>query len=229
MATVLVVDDEPDIRGLLTEILTGEGHQVQAAAQGSEALDMVRQRTFDLALVDIWLPGLNGLNLLAQFRDLAPEMPVVIITCRPAYETAMQAWRGGAYDYVEKPFVPKELLAVVRRVLTKSRSPARVQVGELTLDLAAQRVWRGEQELSLTPREYELLAHLVRRAEEVVTWEELLAEVWGYPPDRGSMETVRSCAKRLRRKIEPDPGRPRYLVAVWGRGYRWEVAPTRAD
>lgn len=229
MATILVVDDEPDIRRLLTETFALEGHKVQTAANGSDALDMVRQRAFDLALVDIWLPDRNGLDLLAQLRGLAPQMPVVVITCRPAYETAMRAWRGGAYEYVEKPFAPEELQAVVRKALAQSRPPARIQVGELTLDLAAQRVWCGERELALTPREYELLVYLVRRAGEVVTWEELLAEVWRYPPDVGSAETVRSCAKRLRRKIEPESGQPRYLVTVWGRGYRWEMTPVQAD
>jgi len=94
MATILVVDDEPDIRELITDVLAVAGHKVQTAAHGAEALDMVRQQPFDLALVDIWLPGLNGLDLLAQLRNLVPKMPVVIITCRPAYETAMRAWRG---------------------------------------------------------------------------------------------------------------------------------------
>jgi len=125
---------------------------------------------------------------------------------------------------VEKPFAPAELLAVVHRALAESRAPARMQVGELTLDLAAQRVWRGKQELSLTPREYELLVYLVRRAGEVVTWEKLLAEVWGYPPGAGSPETVRVVVWRLRQKVERDAAHPRWLVTVRGKGYRLEMA-----
>jgi len=143
MATILVVDDDPDIRNLLTDFLTSEHYMVQTAADGSDALHMVQSRAFDLALVDIWLPGMSGIELLEQLKSLAPDMPVLIITCRPAYETAVQALRSGACDYVEKPFALDNLRTTVRKTLEKHCPPTQIRVGELIIDLQARQVWRG--------------------------------------------------------------------------------------
>jgi DNA-binding response OmpR family regulator len=229
MATILVVDDDSDIRSLLTDFLTNENHLIQTAADGSEALHMVESRPFDLALVDIWLLGMSGIELLEHLRDLAPEMPVVVITCHPAYETAVQALRSGACDYVEKPFDLKNLRTTVRKALEQHCPPEQIRVGELVVDLLAGKVRRGEQLLTLTPTELAILAYLARRSGQIVTFDELLVHVWHCRSEVGSKEQVRTVVWRLRQKIEQDPTRPRWLVTVRGMGYRLETSPNEGS
>jgi DNA-binding NtrC family response regulator len=119
MVSILVVDDAPDVRKLLTDFLTAEGYMVHTASDGSDALQIAQGKTFDLAMVDIWMPGMSGIELLKRLKDLAPEMSVVIITCRPAFDTAVKALKGGASDYVIKPFVLDDLRMTVRKALER--------------------------------------------------------------------------------------------------------------
>jgi two-component system OmpR family response regulator len=129
-------------------------------------------------------------------------MPVVIITCRPAYATAVQTLRSGACDYVEKPFALDALQTTVRKTLEKHCPPTQIRVGEFVVDLLARQVWRGEQVLTLTPTEFEVLAYLARRTGQTVTFEELLAHIWPCPLEVGSKEQVRTVMWRLRQKVE---------------------------
>lgn len=163
MALILVVDDEPDIQRLLTEILNLEGHAVHTAADGLEALHRVRRQCFDLALVDIWLPGLNGIELLNRLKHARPTLPVIIITCRPAYMTCVLALRMGACDYVEKPFNVANLRATVQRALAKENQPAEQEEHWNATQLACALPWlAGSEQIcdSLSMREKQVLARL---------------------------------------------------------------------
>ncbi len=222
---LLVVEDDNDCRAFLTDLLTGEGYRVTGVRTGEEALTALGQTPFDLLLLDIGLPGLSGLELLAHVRQAIPSLPVLLVTGRPSVETAVEGLRLRADDYMLKPFDHHDLLARIRQHLQPSSASEVVRCGELVLSFQGRRVWRGEQEVPLTRLEFELLACVVRRGGEVVTFDELLEWVWGCPPGSGDAEMVRVCVKRLRRKIEPDPERPCYLTTVRGVGYRWEVAP----
>lgn len=226
MAKILIVDDDRDLCTMLVDGLSLKGHILQTAADGSEALDLVRRQVFDLALIDIWMPKLNGIELLGELRDLAPEMPVVIITVRPTYETAVQALRGGAFDYVEKPFTLNALSKTIHQALAGHRPPARIQVDGLIIDLAAREVRSHQRQVRLTPLEYNLLAYLLCHADRVITTDELLDRVWGYSSMNGTPDQVRNAVRRLRAKLGDQMPSPRFISTVRGAGYRW-VAETR--
>lgn len=163
MATILIVDDEQDVCVLLTDALSLDGHTVYTAVNGLDALDMVRYRHFDLALVDIWLPGLNGIELLERLKSLAPDTPVVIITCRPARETAVLALRLGACDYVQKPCALEDLRTTVRRALAGKCLSTQEDRQWAAEQLARARPWLAEVEQTwntMTERERQVLAEL---------------------------------------------------------------------
>jgi len=217
---ILVIDDEPDIREILVRYLSTSGYDVVAAADGQEALVLAEVEDFALALVDIRMPGMSGLELLAELKRLDPEMPVVLITAYPGSRSKDEGLKQGACSYLVKPFTKAEVLAAVELGLRES---GMVQLGDLLVDLRARRVMRGDEEVCLTRLEFDLLVYLVRNAGRVVGYDELLREVWGYDYTEGAQETVKSCVKRLRQKIEPDPEQPRYLMTVRGVGYRWAI------
>jgi len=154
---------------------------------------------------------------------LALAASVVLMTAYPSPETKAAGLERGACSYLVKPFTKAEVLAAVELGLREAKA---VQVGDLLLDPRARRVVCGDEEVCLTHLEFDLLAYLVRNAGRVVGYDELLREVWGYDYTAGGQETIKSCVKRLRRKIEPDPEQPRYLVTVRGVGYRWAIPPT---
>ena len=222
-AKILVVDDEPEIREVLVRFLSAPGYVVMAAADGPEALALAAGNSFSLALVDIYMPGMSGLELLAELKHLDPGISVVLMTAYPSPETKAAGLEHGDCGYLVKPFTRAEVLAAVELGLGE---PETVQVGDLLLDLRTRRVMRGDEEVCLTRLEFDLLAYLVRSAGQEVGYDELLREVWGYDYTAGSQETIKSCVKRLRWKIEPDPEQPRYLVTVRGVGYRWAIPPT---
>ncbi|MCD6552906.1 MAG: response regulator transcription factor [Anaerolineae bacterium] len=222
-AKILVVDDEPEIREVLVRFLSAPGYVVMAAADGPEALALAAGNSFSLALVDISMPGMSGLELLAELKHLDPGISVVLMTAYPSPETKAAGLERGACSYLVKPFTKAEVLAAVELGLREAKA---VQVGDLLLDPRARRVVCGDEEVCLTHLEFDLLAYLVRNAGRVVGYDELLREVWGYDYTAGGQETIKSCVKRLRRKIEPDPEQPRYLVTVRGVGYRWAIPPT---
>ncbi|MCR4405769.1 MAG: response regulator transcription factor [Anaerolineae bacterium] len=217
---ILVVDGEPDIREILVRYLSAPGHEVAAAADGPEALALAKAEDFALALVDIRMPGMSGLELLAELKRLDHEMPVILMTAYPSSRVKDWGLKQGVCGYLVKPFTKAEVLAAVELGL---REPEAVRVGDLLVDLRARQVMRGDEEVCLTRLEFDLLAYLVRNAGRVVGYDELLREVWGYDYTAGGQETIKSCVKRLRRKIEPDPAQPRYLVTVRGVGYRWAI------
>ncbi|MEO7754539.1 MAG: response regulator transcription factor [Terracoccus sp.] len=206
MAMVLVVDDEERIRGLLSRSLSSEGHSVVSAPSATVALDRLERHAIDLVLLDLVMPGGNGLSVLRAMAERRDETPVIVLSGVTDVATRVQALDQGAVDVVAKPFSLTELLARVRRNVGASRPAAEehvLDVGDLHLDLDRRRATRHGVSVSLTEREFALLAHLMRRRGQVCTREELLHDVWHLDFDPGS-NVVEVCVGRLRNKLGPD-------------------------
>ncbi len=222
-ATVLVVDDEPRYVRWITVNLRASGYRVLTAADGQTALDLTASERPDLVLLDIGLPVLNGLEVCRRIREFS-TVPIIMLTAKAAEADKVAGLDAGADDYLPKPFGPPELMARLRAALRRARyaeSPTAEPVfqhGDLTIDFARHAVSRGGEPVTLTPTEYKLLVQLARHAGRVMVPEELLTAVWG-PEYRDETQHVRLYVSRLRRKIEPDPEQPRYVLTKPGIGY----------
>jgi DNA-binding response OmpR family regulator len=202
---ILVTEDEPRILSFLARGLEAEGFTVDSAGDGVEALRRAEGAHYDLVVLDLLLPQLNGLAVLSELRSAQPELPVVILSARSDLATKLRGFALGASDYVPKPFSLDELIARIRAQLRRGvpGEPSLVRVGRLTLDLARRRAWLDDRSADLSDREFRLLHHLLLHPGEVVSRERLLAEVWGYQFDPGS-NVVEVCVRRLRKKLGPD-------------------------
>jgi DNA-binding response OmpR family regulator len=226
-ARILVVDDDPTVSEVVARYLQHDGYVVETVGDGRVALDRALAEPPDLVVLDLMLPGLDGLEVCRRLRALAP-VPIVILTARGQETDRIIGLDLGADDYVAKPFSTKELVARVRAVLRRAKGPlaadaepARVLVdGDLEIDIAARQARRGGAVVSLTAREFELLGFLARHPHQAFRRDEILDHVWGYR--YGDTSTVTVHVRRLREKIEPDPSRPERIATVWGVGYRWE-------
>jgi DNA-binding response OmpR family regulator len=223
MATVLVVDDEPIVREVVVRYLERDGHRTLEAADVESARDALRLYSPSLVVLDLMLPGGDGLELCREIRAQT-ELPVIMLTARADEADRIVGLELGADDYVTKPFSPRELTARVRTVLRRAASPRsrelRVAFGELELDTAAREVFVGGALVQLTAKEFDLLEHLARHPKQVFSRRQLMELVWGYEAayDTG---TVTVHVRRLREKIERDPANPRWIETVWGVGYRF--------
>ena len=208
LSTVLVVDDEERIRTLVTRTLTAEGHSVDTAGDGVVALDRLAGLGVDLVLLDLVMPRCNGLTVLSSLRQREDATPVIVLSGVTDVGARVQALEWGAVDVVAKPFSLAELLARTRRHLAAARTPRAdhrfLMAGGIRLDLDRRRAIVADREVSLTEREFALLAHLMRRRGDVCRREELLHDVWGLDFDPGS-NVVEVCVRRLRNKLQPDP------------------------
>ena len=215
---ILVVEDDAALARVLRDNLEFEGFEVESAGDGRRAIDRARAFAPDLILLDLTLPDWDGLELFGLVRQ-GGKTPIIILTARGQKADKIRGLHLGADDYVTKPFDLEELLARVHAVLRRS-SPGldRIVLGDVTVDLRAMTVRRGTRDLHLTHREFELLRYLADRRSRVVYRGELLKEVWGYP-DAPSTRSVDHAIARLRKKIEPDPARPRFIHTVHGDGY----------
>jgi two-component system KDP operon response regulator KdpE len=217
---VLVVDDEPAIRRFLRASLSPHATLFEAAT-GREALDGVVAHRPDLIILDLGLPDIDGVEVTRMLREWT-RIPILILSVRGSERDKIAALDAGADDYLTKPFAVGELMARVRVAIRHSTGgPAEpvFSVGDLVVDRARRRVTLGEREVPLTPTEYDLLKALVNQAGRVLTHRQLLREVWGKEYELDT-HTLRVNVSNLRRKIEPDPARPRYLVTEPGVGYR---------
>lgn len=220
MASVLLAEDDEDIRLPLLSALEREGYEVEALATGPAAVAAGLHGEHDLLLLDIGLPGLDGMEVCHRIREERPSVPIIFLTARNAEMDTIEGLDAGADDYITKPFRLDELLARVRAQLRRATAE-RFQAADVSVDVAARRAWRGEEELDLSPKEFDLLALLVRAAGHVVTRERIMSEVW----DEnwfGSTKTLDMHVSWLRRKLGDDANAPQRLVTVRGVGLRFE-------
>ena len=217
---VLVVDDDLALAEMLGIVLRGEGFEPVFCSDGSEALRVFRESRPDIVLLDLMLPGKDGVDVCRLIRAESGT-PIVMLTAKSDTVDVVVGLEAGADDYIVKPFKPKELVARVRARMRRSEdsAPAELRIADLIIDVAGHSVRRGELNLSLTPLEFDLLLCLARKPGQVFTREALLEEVWGY---RHSADTrlVNVHVQRLRAKIEHDPERPDIVLTVRGVGYK---------
>jgi len=213
---VLLVEDDRDIAEPLARALTREGYDVTAAGDGRVALNEVLDSPPDLIILDIGLPGMDGLDVCRHVRDVRPQVPILMLTARDGELETVAGLDAGADDYVTKPFRLSELLARIRAMLRRS-APPEVTAGGVRVDDASRRAWRGERELDLSPKEFDLLALLVREAGIVVTRERIMDEVWDVNWF-GSTKTLDMHMSWLRRKL----GDPPLIATVRRVGFRFE-------
>jgi len=225
MTRVLVVDDEPQIvRGLRTN-LVARGYVVDTAADGETALDLAARHRPDVVIVDLGLPGIDGAEVIRGLRTWT-AVPIIVLSAREQESEKVDALDAGADDYVTKPFGMGELLARVRaserRAVTPDAEEAVVRTKAFTVDLAAKKVIRGDETaVRLTPTEWHLVEILVRHPGKLVSQRQLLQEVWG-PRYEEETNYLRVYMAQIRRKLEPEPARPRYFITEPGMGYRFE-------
>ena len=219
---VLLVEDDPSIREVTTLALEAAGFHVRAARDGREGLAEYRNGHFDVLVLDVMLPALDGYELCRQIRRES-AVPIVMLSAKSDTVDVVVGLELGADDYVTKPFEAAELVARLRAVLRRTQAPAEpvIVAGELEIDAAAYRVRRAGEEVSLTATEFRLLLELARRPGQVFTRELLLQLVWNYD-FLGDSRLVDVAVQRLRSKIEPDPKQPRHILTVRGVGYRFE-------
>ncbi|MFK4863849.1 response regulator [Streptomyces sp. CSMPJR101] len=225
-ARVLVVDDDPTVAEIVSGYLDRAGYVVDRAGDGPAALAAAAARRPDLVVLDLMLPGMDGLEVCRRMRGQGP-VPVIMLTARGDEDDRILGLEVGADDYVTKPFSPRELVLRVESVLRRSR-PAQpsaiLRAGGLTVDPAARRATKDGAELALTIREFDLLTFFLRHQGRVFGREDLMREVWGW--DFGDLSTVTVHVRRLRGKVEGDPARPRLIQTVWGVGYRFDADGT---
>ncbi len=222
MARILVVDDEQIVREVVVRYLERDGHSTLEAPDGAEARELLKRESPDLVVLDVMLPGTDGLELCRWIRGRS-DLPVILLTARGEESDRIVGLELGADDYVTKPFSPRELAVRVRTVLRRSRpgepSDERLTFGDIEIDAGTRDVRRAGRALRLTAKEFDLLWFLARHPSRVFSRDQLMSSVWGYEAafDTG---TVTVHIRRLREKIEHDPSNPRHLQTVWGVGYR---------
>lgn len=221
-ACLLVIDDEPQIRKFLRISLSSQGYRVLESASGREGLACAALEKPDLVILDLGLPDIDGQQVLRELREWS-QVPVLVLSVRASEVEKVAALDGGANDYVTKPFGIQEFLARVRALLrqvpSQNSTPSQVVSGSLRIDFAFRRVSLDEQEISLTRKEYAVLAELARHLGRVVTQQHLLKDIWG-PSHSGDTHYLRVVVGHLRRKLGDDPAAPRFIVTEAGVGYR---------
>ncbi|MEU9136284.1 response regulator transcription factor [Streptomyces sp. NPDC048404] len=226
---VLVVDDDPTVAEVVSGYLERAGYLVDRAADGAVALARAAAHRPDLVVLDLMLPGIDGLEVCRRLRAQGP-VPVIMLTARGDEDDRILGLEVGADDYVTKPFSPRELVLRVESVLRRTRPvPAArpLHAAGLTVDPSARRATKNGTELALTLREFDLLAFFLKHPGRAYAREDLMREVWGW--DFGDLSTVTVHVRRLRGKVEDDPARPRLIQTVWGVGYRFDETETETE
>ena len=224
-ARILIVDDEAQIRRALQSILSTRGYEVLSASDGAAALDLAIEHTPDLVILDLAMPGMGGLEVCRELRTWYTG-PILVLSVRGSDADKVAALDMGADDYVTKPFSAGELLARVRALLRRAAgqaaAPSTIAAGDLEIDIARRRVKRAGQDIDLTRIEFDILAYLAQNPDRVVTSKMILERVWG--PEYGEdTQTLRVHISHLRKKIEPHPSVPRYIITEPGVGFRFSA------
>lgn len=229
LKTILVVDDESTIREVVRRYLEREGFRVFEAADGYACLDVLADQQVDLIVLDLMLPGIDGLTITRQLRQSQKNrhIPVIMLTAKGQTNDRIRGLDIGADDYIAKPFAPREVVSRVHAVLRRAGEPAlalgeKLEVGDLVIDAGARSVQVRGRKVVLSAKEFDLLYHFARHPRHVFNREQLLKNVWGYEYF-GDASTVTVHIRRLREKIEVDPSNPKYILTVWGVGYKFEA------
>ena len=222
---IIVVDDEPVVRRALQVGLAAKGYVVEESSTGDEAIVFLRRSPVDLALLDINMPGISGVETCRKIRALLPRVGIVMITVQDSEESKIEALEAGADDYITKPFHLRELVARLQAVARRTRieAPQRnhvLRAGDVEIDLERRTLKKGGEPIHVSPTEFNLLAYLMERRDVPVTHSTLLQAIWG-PEYGGELEYLRTYIRTLRRKIEDNPSRPEYLVTEPWLGYRF--------
>ena len=217
---VLVVDDDTALAEMIGIVLRAEGFEPSFCGDGARAVEAFHTSRPDLVLLDLMLPGIDGIEVCARIRDES-GVPIIMLTAKSDTTDVVRGLESGADDYIVKPFNPKELVARIKTRLrpTSHAATGTITVGDLTLDVAGHEVRRGDEQINLTPLEFELLLALALKPQQVFTREMLLEQVWGYHY-KADTRLVNVHVQRLRAKVEVDPDNPRIVMTVRGVGYR---------
>jgi len=223
---ILIVEDEVDLALGIRDALQHSGFRADVVHDGKLALEHLKKGAYDLVVLDLMLPGMNGLDVLRELRSVRQDTRVLIITALASEDDLIKGFQAGADDYLSKPCSPRELVARVeaqfRRRAIDSQPPPRLELpGGISVDLARLEVHRDGQLIPLTPREGDILEYLIRNRDRVVTRDDLLLDVWHYKSANVETRTVDIHIVGLRRKVEPDPAKPTLIQTVRGKGYRW--------
>ena len=224
--SILVVDDEPGVRDVLSTYLDRNGFRVSEAESGKEALRKLQSDDPDLVILDVSLPEVDGFSVLSEVRKHS-DIPVILLTARAEESDRILGLELGADDYVLKPFSPRELMARVKNLLKRLHQAGPEQAnklafGQVVLDSSTHEVRRGGDLVDLTPKEFELIEYLAHNPRQVFSREQLLHQVWDSSSEWQDPATVTVHVRRLRQKLEADPSEPRHILTVWGVGYRFE-------
>jgi DNA-binding response OmpR family regulator len=220
---ILLVDDEEDIRNVLSIYLKNEGYEVSHASTGIEALELLQRMKADLVILDVMMPGMDGIETCMRIRETY-EMPIIFLSAKSQDMDKIHGLMSGADDYMVKPFNPLELIARVKSQLRRYRAyqpneSQVLEVGNLRMEEETRQVFIGEQDVRLTPKEFDILALLVRNKGQVFSIEKIYEMVWGEPFYK-SDNTVMVHITKIREKIEENPKKPLYIKTVWGVGYK---------
>ena len=225
---LMVLEDEYAIRSFVTLNLKREGYEVIEAESGEQAIDLYNANPdIKVAILDVMLPGIDGFEVLKYLREKNPQMGVIMLTARTHEQDKVLGLEYGADDYISKPFSPTELVARIRsliRRLTSSQIDEKQDIlksGPFNLNLSDRKFYKAEEEIELTPKEFEILELFLKNAKKSLSRDQILNEIWG-KNYFGDLKVVDVNMRRIRKKIEDDPAEPRFLKTVWGYGYRWE-------
>ena len=216
---ILIVEDNDELAEVLLDFLVAEGYEAEIAGNGYEALELFSAHSPRLVILDIMLPGMDGFTVCTEIRRLS-DVPVIIVSARGEKTDMLDGLGLGADDYIEKPYDIDILLAKINGIFERRYRGRMIKEGSLTIDCAKREVYLDGRHLPLTVKEYELLLFLVKNKEKVISKEELFNKVWGVESE-SEQQTLTVHIKRLRQKIEKDPGNPRCILTVWGVGYKF--------
>ncbi len=219
---ILIIEDEVDIANMLEYLLTDEGYEVSVGYTGEEGLDLLSGDTYHLVVLDLNLPSMDGLTVCNTIKQRS-TVPIIILSARDRDSDVISGLEIGAEDYITKPFNHREFILRVGKIIHRMKrmdTQSEITIADLAINLEREEVMLKDSRVNLTPIEYSLLSCLASRTGWVISWQALLKEVWGYEDWEGGREMVKVNIQRLRKKIEPDPHRPRYILNEWGKGYR---------